>query len=93
MKDVTNTKIQTFSDEHVLISNDEITSSQLTNYSRNDQLWVNVEVGVDYETDLKLAGNAIVEAAEDVEMIKSNPSPQVVTKEFGDSAIVLELRG
>ena len=95
VKDVTvfNTKIQTFSDEHVLVPNDEITSSQLTNYSRNDQLRVDVEVGVDYETNLEHARTVLVEAGEEVDIFKSNPSPQVVTKSFGDSAILLELRG
>jgi small-conductance mechanosensitive channel len=87
-----NTKIQTFSDEYVLIPNDEITSSQLTNLSRNDQLRVEVEVGVDYETDLQHARSVMEEAVGDLESIKRSPTPQTVTKRFGDSSIVLELR-
>ncbi|MCU4975602.1 mechanosensitive ion channel family protein [Halobacteria archaeon AArc-m2/3/4] len=94
VKDVTifNTKIQTFGDKHVLIPNDEITSSQLTNFSRNDQLRVEIEIGVDYETDLEYARDVIVDAVCDLESIKRTPNPQVVAKRFGDSAVLLELQ-
>ncbi|WP_394742624.1 mechanosensitive ion channel family protein [Natronococcus roseus] len=84
------TKIQTFDDKHVLVPNDEVTSSQLTNYSRNNQLRVEVEVGVDYDADVSQARAIIVEAVDDLEIIKSSPNPQVVTKAFGDSSILLE---
>ncbi|WP_306057968.1 mechanosensitive ion channel family protein [Natronococcus wangiae] len=84
------TRIQTFDDKHVLVPNDEVTSSQLTNYSRNDQLRIEVEVGVDYDTDVAYAREVIADALDDLESIKSTPNPQVVTREFGDSAILLE---
>ncbi|WP_293031263.1 mechanosensitive ion channel family protein [Natronococcus sp.] len=84
------TKIQTFDDKHVLVPNDEVTSSQLTNYSRNNQLRVEVEVGVDYDADVAQARGIIVDAVEDCEIVKDSPNPQVVTKAFGDSSILLE---
>lgn len=87
-----NTKIQTFSDEYVLIPNDEITSSQLKNLSRNDQLRVDVEVGVDYTADTEHAREVMVEAVDGLESIKRSPNPQAVAKRFDDSSIVLELR-
>lgn len=87
-----NTKIQTFSDEYVLIPNDEITSSQLKNLSRNDQLRVDVEVGVDYAADTEHARDVMVEAVDGLESIKRSPNPQAVAKRFDDSSIVLELR-
>lgn len=86
------TKIQTFADEYVLVPNDEITSSHLTNYSRNERLRVDVEVGIDYDTDVSRARSVIVDAVGDLESIRSTPDPEVVAKRFGDSAIVLELR-
>ncbi len=84
------TKIKTFDDKHVLVPNDEVTSSQLTNYSRNNQLRVEVEVGVDYDADVAQARGIIVDAVEDCEIVKDSPNPQVVTKAFGDSSILLE---
>ncbi|MEM4781841.1 MAG: mechanosensitive ion channel family protein [Halalkalicoccus sp.] len=87
-----NTKIQTFGDEHVLVPNDEITSSQLTNLSRNDQLRVEIEVGIDYDADIEHAREVIVDAVSDLDSIKDSPSPEAVAKRFGDSSILLELR-
>ncbi|TYL37040.1 mechanosensitive ion channel protein MscS [Natronococcus pandeyae] len=84
------TKIQTFDDKHVLVPNDEVTSSQLTNYSRNEQLRLEVEVGVDYETDLERAREVAADAVEELESVKDAPNPQVVAKRFGDSSILLE---
>ncbi|AGB37422.1 mechanosensitive ion channel family protein [Natronococcus occultus] len=84
------TKIQTFDDKHVLVPNDEVTSSQLTNYSRNNQLRVEVEVGIDYDADVRRAREIIVDAVEDCEIVKDSPNPQVITKAFGDSSILLE---
>lgn len=94
VKDVTifNTKIQTFSDEHVLIPNDIITESDLTNLSRNDQLRVEIEVGVDYDAHVAHAREVAVGAVSDLDAIKSRPSPEVIAKEFADSSILLELR-
>lgn len=89
---ISHTKIRTFNDEHVLVPNDEITSNQLTNYSRSDRLRIDVEVGVDYETDLERAREVVGEAAEGTDPIAETPSPEVVLKRFDDSAIVLELQ-
>ncbi|QSW98591.1 mechanosensitive ion channel family protein [Haloterrigena alkaliphila] len=86
------TKIQTFDDRNVLIPNDEVTSSQLINYSENDQLRVAVDVGIDYDDDPQHARSVIVDAVEDLESIKNAPNPQVITTAFGDSAILLECR-
>ncbi|MFC7213140.1 mechanosensitive ion channel family protein [Saliphagus sp. GCM10025334] len=86
------TKIQTFTEKHVLVPNDEITDSQLINYSENDQLRVDVEIGVDYDTDLERARAVVIDAVEDLEEIRTSPDPQVVARRFGDSAIVLELQ-
>ncbi len=94
VEDVTilNTKVQTFRDQHVLIPNDEVTSNQLINYSRNDRLRIDIEVGVDYDSDLERARAALRDGLADVDLAQETPSPEVVTKRFDDSAIVLELR-
>ncbi|WP_049990501.1 mechanosensitive ion channel family protein [Natrinema salifodinae] len=86
------TKIQTFGDRHVLVPNDQVTSSPLINYSRNDQLRVDVEVGVGYDTDLEHARAVVADAVADLEEIKNAPNPQVVATRFDDSAITLECR-
>ena len=86
------TEIQTFDDRSVLVPNDQVTSKALTNFSKNDQLRIDVEVGVDYDDDLSRARSVAVEAAEEVESVKRSPNPQVIATRFGDSAVVLECR-
>jgi small conductance mechanosensitive channel len=94
VKDVTifNTKLQTFDGKSVLIPNDEITDNGLRNISENNQLRLEIQVGVDYETDLEHAENELEKASEKVEGIKSTPAPQVIIREFESSSILFELR-
>lgn len=87
-----NTKLRTPGDEHVLIPNDQVTKEQYANLSETDQIRVTVEVGVDYDSDLETVETVLEETAENVEMTKDSPAPQVVATEFADSSIVFETR-
>ncbi|WP_254768297.1 mechanosensitive ion channel family protein [Salinilacihabitans rarus] len=87
-----NTRIQSFDGEYVMVPNDLVGSSMVTNRSRRGRLRVEVEVGVDYDADLDRAAELAEAAIEEVEQAMDAPSPQVVAKAFGDSAIVLGVR-
>ena len=89
---IVNTRIQTFDGEYVVVPNDVIGSSMVTNRSANDRLRVVVEVGVDYDADVDRASRLAAAAIEEVEGAASSPEPSVITTEFGDSAIVLAVR-
>ncbi|SIR01640.1 Small-conductance mechanosensitive channel [Haladaptatus litoreus] len=89
---IVNTRIQTFDGEFVMIPNEVVGGSTITNRSRKGRLRLEVDVGIDYEADVDRAAELAEEAMDDVEDALTVPSPQVVTKEFGDSAIVLGLR-
>lgn len=89
---VVNTQIRTFDDEHVMIPNDQITDSPITNLSRTDRLRVQVDVGVDYDTNIEHAARVAVEAMESCEEVMEDQVPDVVLERFGDSAVVLNLR-
>ncbi|MFB6228047.1 MAG: mechanosensitive ion channel family protein [Halobacteriales archaeon] len=89
---IVNTRIQTFDGEYVEVPNDVVGSSEIVNRTRKGRLRIRLEVGVDYDTDLDLAVDTATGAMRDVNEILSVPQPQVVMKEFGNSAIVLELR-
>ncbi|MHC3437379.1 mechanosensitive ion channel family protein [Natrialbaceae archaeon A-gly3] len=89
---IVDTRIQTFDGECVVVPNDVIGSSMVTNRSKNGRLRIDVEVGVDYEADVDRARELAVDAVSDLEAAASSPPPSVVTTEFGDSAIVLAVR-
>lgn len=89
---IINTRVQTFDGEYAMIPNDIVASTEVVNRTRKGRLRVQVDVGVDYSTDLGVASRVAREAMQEVDDILSVPQPQVVLKEFGNSAIVLGLR-
>ena len=89
---IVNTRIQTFDGEYVMVPNDNVGSSEIVNRTRKGRLRIKVEVGVDYGTELDHAVDVARSAMGDVDDILSVPQPQVVIKDFGTSAITLELR-
>ncbi|MCG1003593.1 MULTISPECIES: mechanosensitive ion channel family protein [Halobacterium] len=89
---IVNTRLQTFDGEYVMLPNDLVGSDEVVNRSRKGRLRIHVEVGVDYTADVDEAMDLAKEAMGDVEDILTVPRPQVVLKEFGDSAVVLDLR-
>jgi small conductance mechanosensitive channel len=89
---IVNTRVQTFDGEFVMVPNDIVSGQEVVNRSRKGRLRIEVEVGVDYATDVPMATELADEAMDDVDAILSVPTPQVVVKRFGDSAVVLGCR-
>ncbi|MDS0283556.1 mechanosensitive ion channel family protein [Haloarcula onubensis] len=87
-----NTRLENFDGEFVVIPNDRVSDSAITNRSRKGLLRLTLDVGVDYEVDVDAAKELAREAMMDVTDVVDSPPPQVVPKAFGDSAVVLELR-
>ncbi len=89
---IVSTRIQTFDGEYVVVPNDEVSSQTVNNRSRKGRLRLRVGVGVDYDTDLDRAEAVIREAIADLDELMRVPTPQVIIREFGDSAISFEIR-
>lgn len=89
---VFDTRLQTFDGEYVVVPNDVVSSQSVVNRSRKGRLRVEVDVGVDYDADPERAAEIAREAVRDRDEILRVPTPQVVLKEFGDSAVVLGVR-
>ena len=89
---IVNTRIRTFDDEYVMIPNDIVTDTDVVNRSRKGRLRVNVDVGLDYDTDLDEAIEVAEEAMCDHNLVLSPPEPHAVLTGFGDSAIGMRLR-
>ncbi|WP_458207775.1 mechanosensitive ion channel family protein [Haladaptatus sp. NG-SE-30] len=86
------TRIETFSGKFVVIPNDVVSSNTITNYGRKGRLRLEVEVGVDYSADLQQAITVAERAMVDQTSVLEVPRPSAVLTEFGESAILLELR-
>jgi len=89
---IMNTRMRNFDGETIIMPNDRVSNSAITNRSEQGHLRIRIEVGIDYETDPDHAEEVALEAMEEVESIARSPPPQVVPTRFGDSAVVLEVR-
>ena len=89
---IINTRVQTFDGEFVTIPNDQVGGNAVVDRSKNGQLRIEVEVGVDYEDDPERAADVAIEAISDVDNVLNGPAPDVVGKRFEDSAVVLAVR-
>ncbi|WP_166035598.1 mechanosensitive ion channel family protein [Halorussus pelagicus] len=89
---IVNTRIQTFAGEYVMIPNDIVSGEKIINKSRKGRLRIEVEIGVDYEADVEQASELAKTTMKDLDEVLTVPTPKVVLKEFGDSAVTLVLR-
>ena len=89
---IINTRMRSFDGEVVTIPNDEVRSTVVIDRSQRNRLRIEIDIGVDYDTDVDHARAIITETIGDVDEISRMPAPNVVTKRFADSAVVLGVR-
>lgn len=78
--------------EH-LIPNEDMVTQTVVNWTFSHRMVRrHLPVGISYKSDVDLARELMIEAANEVPRILEDPDPQVLIKGFGDSAIDLELR-
>lgn len=88
---INNVTIRNLDGEHVVLPNEYVQSETIVNRSLEGKLRVRLQVGVDYDVEPEHAEAVVLAAIEPLEEIMSQPAPQVIPVEFGDSAVVLEL--
>jgi len=78
--------------EH-LIPNEELIVQRVENWSHSDRVVrLRLPIGIAYDTDVRLAQQLCIEAAQVIPRILRSPPPVCLLKGFGDSAVDLELR-
>lgn len=89
---IINTRLRSFDGEEIVMPNDSVSDSTITNRTKRGQLRIRTEVGIDYDADIDRAEEVAMEAIESVDAVAMGPKPQVIPTGFGDSAVILELR-
>ncbi|MFZ5563059.1 MAG: mechanosensitive ion channel domain-containing protein [Thermodesulfobacteriota bacterium] len=90
---VRSTIVQTADNASMIIPNADLVSSKVTNWSFQDKrLRRNITVGVAYGSDLELVRKTLLEVAAGNARVLKTPKPDVVFKDFGDSALMFLLR-
>ncbi len=64
---IVNTRIRSFDGEYVMVPNDVISSSMVTNRSKRGRLRIEIDVGVDYEDDVERATEVAKSVIADLE--------------------------
>ncbi|MDJ0949750.1 MAG: DUF3772 domain-containing protein [Alphaproteobacteria bacterium] len=90
---VRSTEIETFSRASVIIPNADMVSQAVTNWMHKDVSGrVEIQVGVAYGTDENLVRDVLLKCATENEEVKKWPEPSVLLSDFGDNAVIFELR-
>ncbi|MDY6904617.1 MAG: mechanosensitive ion channel [Thermodesulfobacteriota bacterium] len=90
---VRSTVVQTYDNASLIIPNSELISKQVTNWSFKDKrLRRSIDVGVAYGSNTELVRETLLEVAANTPRVLKYPKPDVVFKDFGDSALVFRLR-
>ncbi len=87
------TVVQTYDNASLIIPNSEFISGQVTNWSFKDlRLRRQITVGVSYASDVELVRQTLLEIAANHPRVLSEPKPDVLFDDFGDSALIFKLR-
>jgi potassium-dependent mechanosensitive channel len=90
---VRSTIAQTYDNASLIIPNSDLISTQVTNWSFKDRrLRRNIDVGVAYGSDLELVRKILLEIAGKTNRVLRLSKPDVLFRDFGDSALVFRLR-
>lgn len=87
------TTIVTNDNISIIVPNSDFISSKVINWSHNDRnIRFNISVGVSYNEDPEMIRKILLEVAEENEGILRHPEPDVLFKEYADSALIFDLR-
>lgn len=86
------TKLVTVDNTLVMIPNKDIANATVTDYSAYETRRVDIEIGVDYNSDIRLVKEVLSAIAEESEHVLKEPKYAVVLTNYGDSSIDFELR-
>ncbi len=87
------TRIRTRDNRLVIVPNSAIAKDQVVNYSYPDPRYrVQIELGIDYDSDLKLARQTAIEAVRHVEGVLPDKPVDALFVDFGDNTIIFRIR-
>ncbi|SFP96028.1 mechanosensitive ion channel family protein [Pseudomonas borbori] len=85
------TTLKTADNKVVIVPNGSLSNGNITNYSRETTRRVDINLGIDYSSDIKQARDVLLQIAGDPR-VHLDPAPVVFVTGLGDSAVNLSLR-
>lgn len=87
------TEIETFDRTSIIVPNAELISSSVINWTHKDKIGrVIITIGVSYDSDPHMVKQLLLNCAEANPMVLNTPEPNVLFKDFGDNALIFDLR-
>ena len=86
------TKLDTFNNEQVTVPNGDLANSVVKNPVANETRRVPFDFGIEYDADIELAREIIIEEAHEIDGILDDPEPTAPVTGLADSAVVLNGR-
>lgn len=77
---------------YIFTPNSQIWGKSITNYSRELQRRINIEINITYEANIEQARKTIMQIVADCDLILPNPTPLVIVTQLGQYSVVLALR-
>jgi small-conductance mechanosensitive channel len=90
--DLRTVRLLTFDGNDVLVPASMVLDAPITNWTKRANRRTQIDVGVDYSTDLELARRTMLAAMDRVHGVASDPGPEAWVFEFGDSTINIAAR-
>jgi small conductance mechanosensitive channel len=85
------TTLKTADNKVVIVPNGSLSNGHITNFSREPVRRVDINLGIDYASDIKKAREVLLKLADDPRVLR-DPAPVVFVTGLGESAISLSLR-
>lgn len=76
----------------IILPNGAVSNAEITNYTREGKLRVDLSVGISYDSDMKKAKEVLLEVLEKDDKVLKDPAPFVGVSELGDSSVNLAVR-
>lgn len=87
------TEVRTFQNASVIIPNAKLISDPVTNWLFQDRTGrADIKIGVAYGSDTELVREILLACAHNHPLVRSTPEPTVLFRDFGDSALMFDLR-
>lgn len=88
--DLLSVKLRTFDNIFVRLPNESLIKTEVRTLSRFPIRRADLEIGVDYQSDLELVRNTLLEVADRNPLCLDEPAPLLIFKGFGDSSMDLQ---
>lgn len=86
------TRVRTLDNDRILVPNNELATTAVTNETTTDPVGISYMFGVDYQTDLDEVEGIIRNVARDLDYVAERPRPTVAVDELTASSVLVVAR-